>query len=91
MVSTSFTSVDEREEVSPKAKLEQLGRRGSRVVAMATQETLTLDSQGASRPGDLPYRQASGPPLSFGLARARTWQDLASLPYRGDERTPPLP
>ena len=49
MVSTSFTSVDEREEVSPKAKLEQLGRRGSRVVAMATQETLTLDSQEEER------------------------------------------
>lgn len=49
MVSASSTSVDEREEVSPMAKLEQLGRRGSRVVAMATQETLTLDSQEEER------------------------------------------
>ena len=49
MVSTSFTSVDEREDVSPKAKLEQLGRRGSRVVAMVTQEALTLDSQEEER------------------------------------------
>ena len=49
MVPTSFTSVDEREDVSPKAKLEQLGRRGSRVVAMVTQEALTLDSQEEER------------------------------------------
>ena len=49
MVSTSFTSVDEREDMSPKAKLEQLGRRGSRVVAMVTQEALTLDSQEEER------------------------------------------
>jgi len=35
--------------VSPRAKLQQLGRKGSRVITMVTQQTLTVDSQEKER------------------------------------------
>ena len=48
-VLTTAKSVEEKEEVSPRAKLEQLGRKGSRVITMVTQQTLTVDSQEKER------------------------------------------
>ena len=48
-VLTTAKSVEEKEEVSPRVKLEQLGRKGSRVITMVTQQTLTVDSQEKER------------------------------------------